>query len=363
MLAIRSVVLKLTILILLLPGCKIQDEKLTREEAMEFAGKMEKAITKGDPGFLDNAFSEKEFSKRVALENSDDANNFVRAALAKFKIGSQLTAMLTDKDDFSLVKYYEKKGKPHLIFRVYLHTSKSLNYHDYELLKQNGELKIADVYIYLSGELLSETCKNLYTTLQNHAESNNSSFTKADMPEVNELPEIKKLFMSGKYTEAKAKLDNLPVYLRKAKTILLMNIQVCSGIDTDHFSKSIEEYVTAYPTAENINFIMIDGYFIQKDYDKVLTAVNKLDSQINKDPFLDYFRYLAYYSLKRNADAKKCIQRLTKAMPEFEDGFIEMFGICLQDGEKEQADSVKAIYRTKRKFNQERLQNLEALYR
>lgn len=359
---LSSIITKLSVLMLLLAGCKSQDEKLTKAEAMEFALQIEKTIARGDAVFLDNAFSEKEFLKRVDLKKTADAKGFVKGALEKFKIGSQMTAILTDNDDFNLVKYYEKDGRPHLIFRVYMQSSKSFNYHDYELLKQDGKVKIADVYIYLSGELLSETCKNLYLTLMEEAENKKFASPKENMPELNVLPEIKKLFMSRKYSEAKEKLDKLPVYLRAAKTVLLMNVQICAGIDADSFAKAIEEYVAAYPTAENINFIMIDGYFVQKDYEKALAAVNKLDSQINKDPFLDYFRHLACYALDKKAESKNYLHSLTKAMPEFEDGFIELFGMYAEAGEKKQADSVKAIYLTKRGFNQERLKNLEVLY-
>lgn len=363
MLAIKNTVIKLSVLILFFYGCKTQKEKVTKAEALEFAMQVEKTIAKGDNVFLDNAISKEDFLKRVDLEKTNDAINFIKGALEKFRIGSQVTTILADKDDFDLVKYYEKNGSAHLIFRVYMQAGKSLNYHDYEIVKREGKIKIADVYIYLSGELLSETCKNLYITLLEEAKNNKSGFSEAAMPELNDLPEIKKLFMSRKYKEAKDKLDNLPAYLRTSKTIQLMNIQVCAGIDFESFSKAIEEYKVAYPTAENINFIMIDGYFVQKDYEKALIAINKLDSQINKDPFLDYFRYLACYSLNKKAEGKKYLYRLTNSMPEFEDGFIELFGVYAEAGEKKQADSVKAIYMTKRNFNQERLKNLELLYK
>ena len=43
-----------------------------------------------------------------------------------------------------------------------------------------------------------------------------------------------------------------------------------------------------------MQLILMDAYFMRKEYDKVMGAINAVDKMINKDPFLDYYRYLCY---------------------------------------------------------------------
>ena len=90
---------------------------------------------------------------------------------------------------------------------------------------------------------------------------------------------------------------------------------------------------------------------------------NSLDSQINKDPLLDYYRYLSYNLLLDNANAKTCLLRLLKNIPEFQKGYQELIAVELEGNNKNEADSLIKIYRGKTKFNQEELDNIIAYYR
>jgi hypothetical protein len=109
--------------------------------------------------------------------------------------------------------------------------------------------------------------------------------------------------------------------------------------------------------------VMVDGYFLQKEYVKMLAAVNSLDSQINKDPLLDFYRYLSYNLLLDKAKAKTCLVRLLKNMPDFQKGYQELIAVELGDKNKNEADSLIKIYRGKAKFNQGELDNIIAYYR
>jgi hypothetical protein len=158
-------------------GCNQQKEVLTKAEVLEFANTIEKTIARGDADFLNNALDKIEFAKRTKIEGQPDAIPFLKGTLKSFKIGNELLVSLTDKDDFSLVKYYEKEGAPHVIFRVYFSASNDINYHDYELVKTNGKCRIADVYFYLAGEKFSETVRGFSTTLTTQEKLNSKPNT------------------------------------------------------------------------------------------------------------------------------------------------------------------------------------------
>lgn len=352
----------LLIIILSVTACTSPEEKLSKQEAMEFANEVEKSIARGDAEFLNKGFSEKEFTKRLNLPDGADAKGYAAGILKKLALGSQLTTQLSDKDAFSFIKHYEQEGRHHLIFRVYSDANNSLNYHDYELLKTGGKCKIADVYLYLSGETLAETLGALYNTFDKHTSENNKKMSDEELPEVNDLKRAKELYLKGNYTGAKEVFEQLPAYLRNTKAALLMNTQICAGLGEKEYAAGIEEYRKRYPGAKNINLLMIDGYYMQKDFTKMLGAINSLDSQINKDPFLDYYRYLSYNLLQDDANAEKSLRLLTASMPDFQKGYLELIATSLQSGDKKAVDSLSAIYKRKEKFDKAELERIISLY-
>lgn len=345
------------------PACNTPEQKLTKSEAIEFARELENTIGKGDAAFLDNAFAKKEFVKRMKLPDNKEADSYTSGILQKLRLGSQLTAALTDRDNFSFIKHYEKEGKHHVLFRIYIDKDGSLNYQDYELVKSADKCKVADVYIYMSGETMAETLSSLYNTLDKHAEELNKPLADDNLEGIHEFKNAKDLMMKGKFTEAKEVFDKMPAYLRKTKAALLMNVRICSGLNTEDYAKAIDEYRQMFPNEPNINMLMIDGYFMQKNYAKVIQVVNALDSQINKDPLLDYYRYLSYNMMLDEEKAGQCLKRLNAAMPDFEKGVLELIAVNMEKGNKAVADSLITGYRKKTKFDQEALTRIITYYR
>lgn len=343
-------------------GCTAAEEKLSKKEAMEFAGEVEKSIARGDAEFLNNGFSKKEFIKRLDLPDGADSKGYAAGVLNKLTLGSQLTSQLSDKDAFSFVRHYEQERRHHVIFRVYSSSNNSLNYHDYELVKTGGKCKIADVYFYLSGETLAETLRSLYLVFDKHTSEFNKTMSDEDLPEVNDLKRVKEFLLKGKYTDAKEVFEKLPAYLKNTKSALLMNTQICAGLGEKDYAAAIDEYRTRFPDAKNINLLMIDGYYMQKDFTKMLAAVNSLDSQINKDPLLDYYRYLSYDLLQDEANAERSLRVLTVSMPEFQRGYLELIATMLRSGNTKAADSLTALYKKKAKFDQDELNRVISLY-
>lgn len=344
--------------LLLLGACKQTPQQLTNEESIAFAKEIQSSIKKGEGAFLDNSFDKDAFAGRMHLPNTADGRSYGKGILEKLNLGSKISNSLSDQDNFEFIKHYVKDGKHHIIFRLYGHKEGTLNYHDYELLKTDNECKIADVYIYMSGETLTETMSNLF----------NSLFEKSKNPEqqnltgVDDLKEIRNLIQRGKYAEAKKMYDVLPAYLKETKAVLLFDVLICSNLSNEEYNEAINRFQEKFPDEPNMNLMMIDGYFLQKDYVKMLAAVNALDSQINKDPLLDHYRYLSYNLLEDKKNARICLTRLVKNMPDFQKGYLELIAVELESKNKTLADSLISIYQKKIKFDQQELSSVINYY-
>lgn len=355
---VKRYALLFVFLISLFSSCTEPQKPLTTAEAIAFAGEIEASIKKGESAFLDNAFDKDEFIKKIDLGDYTEGKEFSEGVISKLNLGTQLTTILNDQDNFNFIKHYEKDGRHHVVFRLFTTKDGSLNYHDYELIKSGKVCKIADAYIYLSGETLAETMHGMYANLYKKAVKNNNS-----LGGLNDLKEIKDLLNRGKVKEAKDMYEALPASLKKNKTVLLINVFICSRLTEDDYNAAIQEFNRLYPNQPNMNLMMIDGYFIQKDYVKMLGAVNALDAQIDTDPLLDYYRYLSYKLLLKQDSGIICLNRLVKNMPDFQSGYIELISAKLQAGLTPQADSLIKVYRSKPGFKQEDLNELVSLYK
>ena len=363
----NSVVLKkyllafLTVALILL-SCDNAEKPVTKEEAIAFAKELENAIRKGDGKFLDNAFDKKEFVKKMDLPDTEDGKGFAKGVAQKITIGTQIANSLSDHDNFEFIKHYIKDNRHHLIFRVYADENASLNYQDYELIKTNDKCSVADMYIYLTGETLAETMRDMYNSLYPGSFGIGDVSESEKVTDMNKLKELKDLMHSGKYTAAKQMYDGLPAYLKVTKTVVLLNVLITANLTLEEYNNAIKDFQEKFPNEPNMSLMMIDGYYLQKDYQKMLAAVNTLDSQINKDPLLDYHRYLSYDLLEDDKNSLACLKRLVKAMPDFQKGYIELIAVDLKNNNQSEADSLITLYRKKTKFNQTDLNTIISYY-
>lgn len=344
----------LFILFLFLNACKPTPQKLSESEVKDFARQLEESIKRGNGDFLDEALDEDAFLEHMKLPDTREARGLRKEIKGKLDIGKKIAGAISDQDQYAYVKHYQKDGTYHLIFRLYNTKESSLNYHDYELLKSEGKCRVADIYIYLSGETLAETMRTLLAGFFNAKGKEEDDY----MRQMNSLQEIKRLMQRGQHADAKKRFEQLPESIRRTKPVMLYDVMISSGLAEDQYTEAIRKYRERFPSDPNINLLMIDGYYLQKDYVKMLGAINALDSQINKDPFLDFYRYLSYNLLNETPTGKGYLQRLMKRMPDFQRGCQELIVTEMQDKNQAQVDSLVKLYRANKKFNQAELDNI-----
>lgn len=348
---------------LILFSCNTAEKPVTKEEAINFAKEIENAIKKGDGKFLDNAFDKKEFIKRMDLPDTEEGSGYAKGVAKKITIGTQLVNALSDHDNFEFIKHYVKNNRHHVIFRLYTDKDASLNYQDYELIKRNNKCRVADLYIYMTGETLAETMHNMFNSLYLKSFSSGEFTEKEKIADMDKIKGIKELMNKGKNTEAKRIYDAFPAYLKKTKMVSLLNVLICANLTLEEYNTAIKEFQESFPDEPNMCLMMIDGYYLQKDYTNMLAAINALDAQINKDPLLDYHRYLSYDLLDKKDSGMLCLKRLVKTLPDFQKGVIELIAVDLKNNNTNEADSLISIYRKKPKFDQAKLNTIISYYR
>lgn len=337
------------LIMILLGSCKQPVKPVTKEEAAKFARELQLSIEQRDEFFFDEALDKAELLKRagyIKRKNNDQAAAQLGASM---KLGSTIIKSLSEKGTYQLVKHYEKNNVQHLIFRMY--EQGRLNYHDLELLHTDNKVKIGDVYVYTTGENLSETLRMINQQMTEISGKN--SFSKDHY--LDDISTMKKLVVEEKHEEANEIYSKIPVEVQRIKVMQIVHLLIASGLDSTTYNNALEEYKRYYPNDPASHLMSIDGYFMNKEYAKGLNAVNELDKMINKDPLLDYYRYLFYSTMNDDTQSKECLLRLVKNMPDFQDGYIELILTYADEEKNMEAKSLIRQYKEKKAFDQEYL--------
>jgi hypothetical protein len=346
-------------LLLLMAACKEAQKPVTKEQAMQFADALGKSIYKKDKSFFNDAFDTDEMiNKMKALEPGKKAafwRDAKKGLSGQADFGQKIILAQGKDGSYSLVKQYEKEGKQHVIFRHF--ADDGLNYHDYELINKGGRTKIADIYIYTTGEAFSKTMLDLFQRLDGIDTDDMSS-----MASISKFEDVKGLVAKGKYQEAKDIIDDLPAKIRNSKAVQLTLIQICSSLDNQLYNEALEKFARDFPNDPSLSLNSIDRYFLAKEYDKALGSIDQLDKQINTDPFLDYYRGLVYKTQGKQANALQAMERLYKNLPTFSSGGVELATYYMDAGQYEKAVGILKKVKQNKDYNEGTFGNIYLLY-
>lgn len=334
-------------------SCSSPEKPVTADEARSFGKKLEQSIEKRDPVFFNEAMDRTELTKRAGLSGSREEKEFAAGVRNAINMGTKIVEGISKEATYQLVKQYEKDGKHHLIFRLY--DDGSINYHDLELIGRKSGPKVADMMVYTTGENLSVTINGLYKQFSGVIDK---STGKEDWLE--SMPRIRQEMKKGNYDKAYDLFLTIPEEGRKSKAFRMLKIEICSGLGDEEQQEAIDELISAFPNEPNMQLILLDFYFLKKEYGKVLDAINAVDRMIDKDPFLDYYRYLCYNVMEDEARAKEHLLKVCRNFPKFPDARLELVATYLGENNEDSARLQVKDYRLIKTFPQTRMDNLLA---
>lgn len=347
--------------VLLLSGCETvkKEQPVTAEEAVAFARRIEAGISKGDENIINKVLDVDLFAAKVAVAANQKGNKSlmkgVKAGLQKQNLSKQLLGSLEqDGTSYQYVKQYEKDGHQHVIFRLF--GDDGINYHDYEVVKIDNAVKATDIYVYLSGENLSQSMGQIMTTVMGYTNGD-----KTTDGYINTLLQLRQLSQAGKFAEAKKIFDGLPPQIRKERVFQILNTQISSNLDNDAYVEALREFEAAYGNDPSAQLLLFDGYFLRGEYDKSLQVLDNIDKVVN-DPVLDYYRALLYNQKKNVAKGTEYLEKLHKRMPAFENGTLELLATYAEAGEWQKAQALVDEYKQSASFNEEKIKGILDLY-
>jgi|GEM_PF-3051392 len=344
--------------LLLLAQCKPEEQKVTTEEVTKFVQEMESAALKRKPDLITSNIILQALTDRMQKEknikNMSGIAEGMKKGIRNSELDKSVYSTIGKSGHFEKVKTYEKNGMQRVIFRMF--GENGLNYLDMELTKLEDKVGIADMFSYISGENISKTMAEMATRL-----TEGVSETKAQEG-IDAFQSVKRLMAKENYTQAKKEFDRLPGYLKNTRVADIVNIQISSNLDEAVYAKEMQHFEMKYAGEPSLQLSMIDLYLIQKDYDKAIRSINILDSLIDKDSFLDYYRGLILYSKGDPDKAVDYYKKVTMSNPAFPGAYEQLTAIYITADDKQNSKLYFEKYKKLRNADSDMIQTYETAY-
>jgi len=250
------------------------------------------------------------------MKSIDQPTGFAARLVAQSKEGSR----------YAMLRSRTRDRQKTALFRLAPPNGAGVNYMEYLLGRdKDGKVRATDLYIFFSGELLSETFRRAY--LQIAAQQNRGLFArlagtdKDFITSFAKMKDIADLNVAGKHAEALAMYEGLPESVRKDKTFMLVGIQCVQQLDEKKYAAAIEKFRELYPKDVCADLLSIDGFALIKQYDKSIAAIDRLDKVVDGDGYLNVLRGALLIMAGKPAEARKAANLAIEKTPEMIDGY------------------------------------------
>jgi tetratricopeptide (TPR) repeat protein len=209
-------------------------------------------------------------------------------------IGAQIIAEMQRGREYRLLRVHNRRGQPFALFR--LAGNDGLNYQDLVLAKnQQGEIRVVDVQIWVTGERMSQTIRRLMLPVI--AQENRSilqKLMKSESEYVQNLPKIQRMQTAMVARDGQSVLSiyrSLPASLREEKSMMTMRAMAASlAEDTAENIAAYEDYKRLFPGDPAMDMVGLDALFLSKKTAEALAAIDRIDRSVGGDLYLNAMR-------------------------------------------------------------------------
>ncbi len=283
--------LKILVLTLLTAGVvnfqplSAQNTPVTTEEAEKLSMQLEASINKGDPEILNHLIYFPEFIKKTESKSPFIGNLDTLTKIAHdfglFNIGSY-TLKITKNGSFKLFRGFVKNEEMHLLFRAF--GDGGFDYEDITIIKVKDSLRASDIFSFQLGESYARQFSYMIPdTTMNDAHSSLTSRDKYGILFDN-------AFSEKNYGAARSAFEKFDEQTQNDKHLSLQYMLACDHLSEKFFRKSVDRYISLFPDEPTPYLLMMKKYADTKDYRDYSRAIDKLDTLLQIDPFLNYLR-------------------------------------------------------------------------
>ena len=273
-----------------------------------------------DGVFVDTLFNKEAFFEKIIIKKDDknikDFNDyFINGLFKNFSIGRIFSKAIKKEESYYdyLNHYIDVDDNMHILCRLFSPEG-GINYHDFQLTYIDSSYQIVDMYVYFSGENLTETYRQVYENLlrerlERITGVSNKSETQSSL---DMLQKARDLNDAGKVEEGIALFYKIPKKYQEQRHFRFWKVDLTLDLeDVQQYKDAMKEFEEAHPDDPSLFLLAIDKYTVLGDYQQALRYVNKLDLKVGLDPLLNYYRGIISYELN---DYEKAVNYYEKTL-------------------------------------------------
>lgn len=286
-----------------------------------------------------NEYFDTESFKVKLISNIDFSSNdpYIRGFLDGVRdAGNKLALKIINEIEngayYNLINYrYNIVEKAYYFtFRIYPEET-GINYHDYKVCSDGKDIKVNDIYIYLSGEHLSETLNRIFKMSLEDEKNNTFNSKGSTLNSMFKVMNAQKLLQEGKVRQAYEMVDAITGPMKNEKFFLLIKALIASSYDDKIYEDILSEFAKLYPDDPTLYLKLIDYYFLKENYKMVHIYLDKLMFETDDD-FLNLMKAHAYLLQEDFINAEKYYNYIKVNYPASFSAYIgEMISLSYQN--------------------------------
>lgn len=322
-----------------------------REKAcLEFAGKIEATINAGDPSLMDGAMDKEELLTRTirGMDLSDQAKAGIRTGWAGLNMGSAVVGQnIKNGGSYKFLRLRLVDGEPRALFRLINSSEGGVNYHDMVLVAPDkGEVRFADLFIYLAGERISDTLRRSLLPLAVHEQRGLlAKLTGQESDYIKSLPAITRMQQQnreGKPEQALKTVKALPASVQRDKNILIQRIGFANAAeDGKEFTAAVEDFQKAFPGDPALDLLLLQSLQLNKKYDEYMKAADNLDRKLGGDPYIHVLKAGVLSEQQKLDAARESAKTAIAAEPSMKAAYWTLLSILL--AQKDYAETARNL--------------------
>jgi tetratricopeptide (TPR) repeat protein len=158
----------------------------------------------------------------------------------------------------------------------------------------DGRVRAADIYVYATGEFLSETFRQgMLPMIAEQSRTFIDKLLTGEKDYIHDFPNLERaaaLLNQGKAQEALAIYKEMRPETRKQKLALLGRLRAAQAVDFQEYAAVLADFEKFHPDDPCLELILIDALALRKDFPGAIRAVDQLEKSVGGDPYLDVLR-------------------------------------------------------------------------
>lgn len=321
---------------------------ITDEESNQFAEALTKALRTKDVSALvslidwDGVFDSATAGLNVPEKARERINRDLRGLAKELgALGQRLLEPIQAGASYTLLRRHRVEGRDRLLFRLVLPDG-GVNYHDVVLDRRaNGRVVGSDIYDFASGEFLSQTARRAYLlALLRITEAPQARLQGVEREYVQHFAKVttmNRLVQTGDYKQVLTLYDQLPTGLQQDKNVLLIRLKAAQNVGPKEYSEAIENLRAFHPNDPCADLFSIAYFQQEKQPQKALDMVGRLEKALGGDPYLHVVRSAIYLEANDPVAARKAAEQAIAEEPTLQEAYWARVKVACHERKFEEA--------------------------